>query len=89
MKKKNIAVISLDADDFQLYFRSHVGESESSTRKKHVTIFTTYHCITKVTDLCSLTLDGVHFTENAIFNKNLTQIIEVVRPCIISPEYKN
>jgi hypothetical protein len=95
MNRKNIAVISLDVDDFQSYIKWNIDDGGSSSRKdggsssrkKHVTEFATYYCISKPEDTCSLTIDTVLFTDKAIFNKELTKIIEIMKPCIF-PQHK-
>ncbi|MFA5366522.1 MAG: hypothetical protein WC333_01170 [Dehalococcoidia bacterium] len=82
----HIAVISETADDFQV-FLSRMGypifeHLKGSKKRKVLTANATYYCITKPTDVCSLTVDKVMFTDNAIFNKDLEKIIEYIKPCI-------
>jgi hypothetical protein len=80
IRQRSIAVISLDAHDFKLWKnKNNLKHDELDTQKKFKVGNTTYYCISKVYDLCSLALDEITETEYAKENKEYGQIKLVAR----------
>lgn len=80
VRQRSIAVISLDAQDFQLWKNENILKHDGlDTRRRFKIDNTTYYCISKVCDLCSLGLDEITETEYAKENKEYEQIKLVAR----------
>jgi len=80
VRQCSIAVISLDTYDFQLWKNeNNLKHDGLDTQRKFKVGYITYHCITKVCDLCSLALDEITETEYAKENKEYEQIKLVAR----------
>ena len=83
-KQRSIAVISLDTQDF-LNWKSEnnlVGDGLEHPRRFKIGN-TTYYCISKVINLCSLRVDGVIETKYAKENKEYEKIISTIKHNII------
>lgn len=91
MEKKCIALISLDVNDFRenVKIYTDLPETKRSIRAIYETDIEKYYCIVNPIQLCSYTFDSVLFTPNAIFNKELVKIIEIIRPTIVKPKQKD
>ena len=71
VKQHSIAVISLNVQYFQRWKNdTNLNSDLINTRRKFKVNNTTYHCITKVSDLHSLNLDEIIQTKFAIENKD-------------------
>lgn len=75
VRQRSIAVISFDTQDFQLWKNeNNLKHDGLDTQRKFKVSNTTYHCISKARDLCSLALDEITETEYAKENKEYEQI---------------
>lgn len=80
VRQRSIAVISLDAHDFNLWKNeNNLNPDGLDTLKRFNIDNTTYYCISKVCDLCSLNLDEIIETEYSKENKEYEQIKLVAR----------
>ena len=80
VRQRSIAVISFDSQDFQLWKSdNNLKHDGLGTRRRFKIGNTTYYCISKVCDLCSLSLDDITETEYAKENKEYEEIKLVVR----------
>jgi hypothetical protein len=79
LKDYHTAIISLSTDDFQYWklINNLKGDVLDYKRKFKINN-TTYHCISSVTDLCSLRFDNFIETDNAKLNKEYLQIISLL-----------
>ena len=79
----NIAVISLDSNDFLSWenqrnlIRDRVG-----TIKNFNSNGVTYHCISNITDLCSLTLNNYFITDHGFLNEQFEAILLEIKKLI-------
>lgn len=75
VRQRSIAVISLDTQDFKRWkIESNLKHDGLDRQRKFKIGNITYHCISKVCDLCSLTIDEIIETEYAKENKKYEQI---------------
>ena len=75
VRQRSIAVISLNARDFQLWKNdNNLKHDGLNTQKRFKIGKTTYYCVSKVCDLCSLALDEITETKHAKENKEYEQI---------------
>ena len=75
VRQRSIAVISLDAQDFQLWKNdNNLKHDGLDTQRRFKVGNTTYYCVSKVCDLCSLALDEITETKYAKENKEYEQI---------------
>jgi hypothetical protein len=80
VRQRSIAVISLDTQDFKLWkLVSNLKHDGLDTQRRFKVGNTTYYCISKVCDLCSLAIDKIIETEYAKENKEYKQIKLVAR----------
>jgi hypothetical protein len=80
VRQRSIAVISLDTQDFQLWKNeNNLKHDGLGTRRRFKIDNTIYYCISKVCDLCSLTLDEITETKYAKENKEYEYIKLVAR----------
>jgi hypothetical protein len=80
VRQRSIAVISLDTNDFKLWKnKNNLKHDGLDTQRKFKISNTTYYCVSKVCDLCSLRLDEIIETEYAKENKEYEQIKLAVR----------
>jgi len=78
-KSINIAVISYDIDDFQLWKEENnmIGDG-LELRNRFKIKNKTYYCITKVTDLCSKMFNKIIETDNAEKNIYYSSLIRLI-----------
>ena len=75
VRQRSIAVISLDTHDFKLWKNeNNIKHDGIDIQRRFKVGNTTYYCISKVCDLCSLNLDEIIETEYAKENKEYEQI---------------
>lgn len=83
VRQRSIVVISLDTQDFKLWkLESNLKHDGLDTQRRFKVGNTTYYCISKVYDLCSLGIDEIIETEYAKENKEYEQIMLVARTCL-------
>lgn len=76
--EKRIAVICFDVDDFRewKHLKGHANYMVG-TYKKYQVDDTIYYGISKVTDLCSLVINDIKYTQNAHKNPEYDEIVRV------------
>lgn len=80
VRQRSIGVISLDTHDFKLWKNeNNLKHDGLDTVRRFKIDNTTYYCISKVCDLCSLAIDEIIETKYAKENKEYEQIKLVAR----------
>lgn len=77
--QRSIAVISLDTQDFKLWSFEYELIYEGFEQQRKIKVGnTTYYCISKVCDLCSLSINEILETKHAKENKEYDEIKSVI-----------
>lgn len=78
--KRTVVVISFSLEDFKLWKNNSKLKPDGLDRQRRFVVGnTTYYCVFRVNDLCSITVDEIIETERAKENKEYEQIKLIAR----------